>query len=300
MAWHPFRNVGLKVVAVGLGALLWFTVSGAQVDRIVPGVPVVYRNKPAALEMTDQTNFVDIHVRGLDSQLRNAQARDFEAQVDLTGSRAGSPTIVVRTDQVSSPFGIEVTQVDPGSVTAVLELAGSATVPVRPLVEGSPAAGFVVAHITSEPTTVLIHGPARRIASTTAATTDRVSIDGAKATVTASVSVGVKDSALRLHDSTTAKVVVSIEPAGDRLFAALRVAVRNLGPGVRATVEPAVVGVQVHGAQSLLGRLDARSVVPYIDVSGLGPGRYEVPVLIDLGGTIAAALRPASVTVTIN
>ena len=39
MAWHPFRNLGLKVVALLLGTLLWFTVSGQQVERTVTGVP---------------------------------------------------------------------------------------------------------------------------------------------------------------------------------------------------------------------------------------------------------------------
>ena len=101
MAWHPFRNFGLKIVALALGTLLWFTVSGQQADRTVTGVPVVYRNKPSALEITDQTELVDIHVRGLDSQLRNALPRDFEARVDLTGARAGTQTFVLRTDQVS-------------------------------------------------------------------------------------------------------------------------------------------------------------------------------------------------------
>lgn len=301
MAWHPFRNLGLKMVAIVLGSLLWFTVSGAQVDRTVTGVPVVYRNKPAGLEITEQTNVVDIHVRGLDSQLRSALPRDFEARVDLTGARAGPPQpIVVRTDQVSAPSGLEVTQVEPSTVTVLLELTGMVSVPVRPRVEGSPAPGFVVAQIVSEPATVTITGPARRIASTTVATTDRVSIDGAKTTVTANVSVGVKDGALRLRDATMARVVVTIEPAGDRLFAALKVSVRNLRPGARAVIEPAVVSVQVHGAQTVLGRLDARNVVPYVDVADLGPGRHELPVLIDMGGTIAAAARPATVTVIIN
>ena len=77
MAWHPFRNIGLKVVALVMGALLWFTVSGQQAERPIPDVPVVFVNKPDAFELTEQTTFVDIHVRGLDSQLRTVQARDF-------------------------------------------------------------------------------------------------------------------------------------------------------------------------------------------------------------------------------
>jgi YbbR domain-containing protein len=147
---------------------------------------------------------------------------------------------------------------------------------------------------------VAIIGPARRIANTTAATTDRVSIDGAKATVTQTVSVGVPDAALRLREPRTARVVVTIEPTGERRYSAVRVAVRNLPAGMHAAVEPAVVLVIVRGAESVLSRLDLRAVAPYIDVTGLGPGRYEVPVLLDLGGTFVPSVRPATVTVTIS
>ncbi len=301
MAWHPFRNFGLKVVALGLGTLLWFTVSGQQAERTVTDVPVVYRNNPAGLEITDQTKLVDIHVRGLDSQLRGALPRDFEARVDLAGASAGEQTFVLRTDQVSAPSGLEVTQVNPGSVVVLLETAGSANLPVRPLVEGTPSPGFVVSQIVADPPMVTVIGPAHRIASTRSATTDRVSIDGARSTVTETVGVGVPDSTLRLRESTTARVVVTIEPAGERFFAAVRVLIRNLAPGSRATVEPAVVSVFLRGAETLLARLDARSMGFFVDLTGLGPGTHEVPVLFDLGGRLTvASVRPASVIVTIN
>ena len=301
MAWHPFRNIGLKFVALGLGTLLWFTVSGQQAELTVVGVPVVYRNKPPNLEITEQTELVDIHVRGLDSQLRAALPRDFEARIDLTGARPGEQTFVLRTDQVLGPTGVEVTQVTPGSVSATLELSGSKTVEVNPAVDGSPAPGFVVSRIASDPAAVEIVGPAGRVAATTAATTDRVPINGARETVTQSVSVGVLDSALRLKDPTTARVTVTIEPSRERQFPSLGVAVKNQPLGAKATVEPGVVFVVLRGPETTLARLDARMIGPYVDVKGLAPGRYEVPVLFDLGGRITiATVRPATVTVIIN
>ena len=301
MAWHPFRNFGLKVVALFLGTLLWFTVSGQHAELTVVGVPVVYRNRPANFELTEQTEVVDIHVRGLDSVLRGALPRDFEARVDLADARVGPQNFVLRTDQVKGPPGVEVTQVTPGSVSATLELSGSKNVEVFPAVDGSPAPGFVVSGILSVPGSVEILGPARRVAATTTATTDRVAIDGARESVTQSVSVGVLDSALRLKQSTDARVTVTIEPSGERPFAAVRVAVKNLPAGTRATVEPNVVLVTVRGPQSMLARLDVRSIGPYVDVKGLGAGRYEVPVLFDLGGRLTIArVQPATVTVIIN
>jgi YbbR domain-containing protein len=301
MAWHPMRNLGLKLVALMLGALLWFTVSGQQAERTIPGVPVVYRNKPAGLEITDQTTFVEIHVRGLDNQLRTIQARDFEARVDLSGARPGPQHFAIRTDQVSSPLGLEVTQVEPGSVLAVLETAGAVSLPVRPQIEGTPAAGFVVSEVIVDPSSVIVVGPQRRISSTTSATTDRVAIEGASANVSANVSVGVSDASLRLREARTARVTVRIEKAGERLFATARVQLRNLEPGFRGTAEPAVVSVLVRGAQSLLARLDPTAIVPYVDVTGLGRGAHDVPVLVDSKGTLTfESIRPAQVTVNIK
>jgi YbbR domain-containing protein len=300
MAWHPFRNVGLKVVALVLGALLWFTVSGQQAERPVGDVPVVFVNKPDGFELTEQTSFVDIHVRGLDSQLRTIQARDFEARVDLKGARLGTQQIPLRTDQVNAPFGLEVTQVQPGAVMALLEVAGAASMNVVADVDGTPKQGFVVSETTVEPATVTVLGPQRRISPTSAATTDRVSIDGASSTVTASVKVGVADAALRLREPTTARVVVKIEPAGERTFAAARVAVRNLAQGLKAHVEPGVVSVVLRGGQSVLARLGPDAAEPYVDVTGLGPGRHEVPVFLDPVGRLTSTARPLSIIVIIN
>jgi len=300
MAWRPFRNVGLKVVALAMGTLLWFTVSGQQGERPVPDVPVVFLNKPSGLELSEQTSFVDIHVRGLDSQLRTIQARDFEARIDLTGARLGLQQIPIRTDQVNAPFGLEVTQVQPGAVSALLETSGAVNMNVVADVDGTPQQGFVVSETTVEPATVTVLGPQRRFGSTSAATTDKVSIDGASSTVTVNVKVGVADSALRLREPTTARVVVKIEPAGERMFAAARVAVRNLAQGLKAHVEPGVVSVLVRGGQSVLGRLGPDAAEPYVDVTGLGPGRHEVPVFLDPVGRLTSTARPATVTVIIT
>jgi YbbR domain-containing protein len=301
MAWHPFRNVGLKLIAVGLGVLLWFTVSGQQAERTIPGVPVVYRNTPQTIEITDQTRFVDIHVRGVDSQLRAVQPRDFEARIDLTGAKPGAQEFPLRIDQVTAPFGLEVTHVDPGSVMAVLDQAGSVTLPVRPDIEGQPASGFIVAEITVDPATVTVVGPMRRLSLASAATTDRVSIEGAAATVTQTVGVGVPDAALRLRDPRSARVVVRVEPARERVFLGVRLAIRHLDAGRRGTVEPSAVAVVLRGAAPVVDRLDVGMVAPHVDVAGLPRGRHEVPVHLDpIGGLTVVSIQPATVIVVIN
>ena len=121
MAWHPFRNIGLKLVALVMGTGLWFAVNGPRVDRVVTGVPVSYRNTPATLDLSKQTQFVDVHVRGVEGQVSILQPSEIQVSVDLSGRSDGVVEVPLRADQVAAPPGVEVVQVDPATVTLLLE-----------------------------------------------------------------------------------------------------------------------------------------------------------------------------------
>jgi YbbR domain-containing protein len=147
MAWHPFRNLGLKVVALVIGTGLWFAVNGPRVDRTVTGVPVSYRNTPANLDLSNQTQTVDVHVRGVEGQISLLQPGDLLVMVDLSGRLAGVIEVPIRADQVVAQSGVEIVQVEPATVTLLLESRDTAerTVPAVPITVRNrpPSAGQV-------------------------------------------------------------------------------------------------------------------------------------------------------------
>jgi len=212
MAWHPFRHAGLKAAALILGTLLWFTVSGNQIERRV-AVPVSYSNVPAALEMIgDQVDDATVHVRGDDNLVGGLAPGDLRVVIDLNDRHAGTNLIPLRTDHVIAPLGVEVLQVDPGAVTVTLEPTGRIEAPVEPTVEGQPAPGFHVKQVSVEPRTVAVFGPESRLKYPVSVVTDRISIDGRRTTVVQDVNVGVVDPQLRLRNPGTVRVTVRIEP----------------------------------------------------------------------------------------
>jgi len=84
MRWHPFRYFGLKVAAAGLAVLLWFIVSGQQVERSV-SVPVVYAHVPAGLQITGrQLQEVNVHIKGGYSQISQLGRTEVSVIADLT------------------------------------------------------------------------------------------------------------------------------------------------------------------------------------------------------------------------
>lgn len=210
MAWHPLRNLGLKTAALALGTLLWFTVSGHEIERRL-WVPVSYSNIPNPLEMTgDQIDEVSVHVRGGDNVVNQISQGDLRVIVNLSDAHSGTNLLPLRTDEVIAPLGVEVLQLDPGTVTVTLERSGEVSVPVHPNIEGQPPAGFALGAVTVQPATVSVRGPESRLKSPVSVVTERIMLDGHAGTFTQDVSVGVADAQLRLGDPRTVRVTVVI------------------------------------------------------------------------------------------
>jgi len=215
MAWRPFRNLGLKVAAIGLGALLWFTVSSQQTERSVR-VPVEYRNVPASLELTgDQTESVFVHLRGPENVISGLAPGDVRAVLDMKlATPVNRGTFPLRTDQVVAPPGAEVMWIEPQEVSFSLETIGVATVSVVPKVTGTPAAGYVRGRLTVDPATVDVLGPADQVGGLQSASTGAISIEGATAPVTATVGIEVPNATLRLRQPQKARVTIDITRGG--------------------------------------------------------------------------------------
>ena len=77
MAYHPFRHLGLKVLAIILASVLWFTVAGEHVVERSLRVPLAARNLPTSLEIVgDLPETVDVRVRGSSAQLSRLDTGD--------------------------------------------------------------------------------------------------------------------------------------------------------------------------------------------------------------------------------
>jgi YbbR domain-containing protein len=301
--YSPFRHLGLKLVAVTLAAMLWLIVAGDHLVERSMRVPLEFRNIPNELEIVgDPPTTVDVRLRGSSAQLARLEPREVVAVLDLTGARPGSRLFHLRNDEVRAPYGVEVSQVVPGTLALDLEKSGRRTVPVVPALDGEPAPGFVIGKVTSEPPMVEVAGPESRLKQLTGATTEPVTVDGKKEKFNDQVTVGITDSAVRLVQAQNARVTVDILPAPvERELAGVPVRMRNLGQGLRASVEPTLTRVTVRGHREALNDLRAGSIDAFVDLAGLGPGRYNLRVQVDPSQTFGvSSIDPAVVDVTIR
>jgi len=113
----------------------------------------------------------------------------------------------------------------------------------------------------------------------------------------------VVDSAVRLVQPQNATVVIEISPAPvEREVAGVPVRWRNLGQGLAAPrVTPAVTRVTVRGQRDVLAALRPDAVDAFVDLTGLGPGRYNLRVQVDPSQEFGLrAVAPSVVEVTIK
>ncbi len=305
MAYHPFRHLGLKVLAITLATVLWFTVAGEHVVERSLRVPLAVRNLSQSLEIVgDLPDTVDVRVRGSSAQLSRLDPGDVVAMLDLTTARTGARLFHLRTDEVRAPYGIDVAQVMPPSISLSLEKSTRRSVPIVPATDGDPAPGFVVGRISAEPSTVEVVGPESHVREVAAATTEPVEIDGKNERVRDVVTVGVGDSSVRLVEQPlSATVVIEILPAPiERDVAGVPVRFRNLAAGLGAPrITPAVVRVGIRGQREVLGRIRPDTIEAFVDLAGLGPGRYNLRVQVDPSEEVGVgAVSPSAVAVTIK
>ena len=303
MRYNPFRNLGLKILAVALSTVLWLTLAGEHIVERSLRVPLEFRNIPDALEIVGNApDSVDVRLRGSSAVLSRVQPGEIVAVIDLATARTGSRLFHIRADEVRAPYGVDVSQVVPATLALELEKSARRRVPVVPAIEGDPAPGFVVGRVTADPPSVEIVGPESRVRQVAEAITEPVSVKDAESRVRDGVTIGVVDSSVRLVQAQSAQVAVEIWPAPvERQVADVPVRYRNLGTGLRANLTPQLVRVSVRGAKDALAALRADSVEAFVDLAGLGSGRYNLRVQVEPSENFGVVqIDPAVVSVVIR
>ena len=94
MAYHPFRNLGLKFLSICIAALLWLVVAGERVVERVMRAPVEFQNLPAGLELVgNPPDTVEVRLRGSSGALSRMAAGDMAAVIDLRDGAAGPAAV---------------------------------------------------------------------------------------------------------------------------------------------------------------------------------------------------------------
>jgi YbbR domain-containing protein len=219
--------------------------------------------------------------------------------IDLSSARQGPRLFNVSGSDVRTPFGIEVMQVSPSSLTIHFERSASKVVPIVPALDGLPADGYVIDDVTVTPPTVEIVGPQSAIQNLKDATTEPVTVTDATGYVADTVTVGVVDPSLRLRAPLNAHVGIKVAPAPmEWAVAQIPVQIRNAtGP---IEVVPTRITVRVRGSRATM-KSGADAFTASVDVAGLQRGQYQLPVqVVPPAGIGVTGVEPEQLVVRVR
>ena len=276
-----------------------------QLDPLVRRqVPVVVDRGPIPSGLTVQEpelSATSVTVSGPESIVALVTAARARVIVQPTGIDVDEQVDLVAVDgagNVVSPVDVE-----PASVRVRIRVGSqlqTRTLPLRPTVTGSPAAGWEVASISVVPAAILVEGEADALASLARIDTLPVSIADARADVGATVEFSLP-AGVSVLGGTSARVTVTIRPvSGTRTFS-----VGIVPTGARGDREYAfsvgTVTVVLGGPLGDLDALDAATLVVSADVSQLGVGTSSVQLrLVAPNGLTLVSISPGTVDVTVT
>jgi len=272
MARFAIRQIGLKLLSIGVATLLWLVVTGDPVVERTMRVGLELQRAPDGLELVGAVpDTVAVRVRGPASRLSGLAPADVSAVVDLDGVRAGRRLFPLTPAQVTVPFGVDVMQVTPPALPLAFEATASAVVPVRPRVEGTPVPGHSVTNVSVTPSQVRVEGPESVVRSLTEVFTEVVSVERATSLVREAVTIDTSESALRLTGGATAVVTITIAAdTTERTLTGVPIHLRGRATG---QLMPAEAAVTIQGAGEIVRELAAADITLFVDVPGGMPAR---------------------------
>lgn len=175
----------------------------------------------------------------------------------------------------------------------------SKTLPVNPVIAGTPAVGYQVASVAINPVIVTVVGDANALALLSKVDTLPVSVGGATSAVNQTVGLSLPDGVSALAEATITVTVAIAPDVATRDYSAGLVLSGARDDRTYALSTGSVL-VTLGGPVASLDVLDPRSFAVVIDVNGLGLGSHKVKVTVSLPADVQlVAVSPAQVTVTV-
>jgi len=220
MAQRPalLRNLGLKILALGIALLVWFVLSAQRRERISERS---YRIALSVVNIPMRTIIasavpptVDVRVRGPFTALRQVDPDKIEAVIDLQGATRGERLYRLAPEDINVAPEIEVIAISPAEVRIVLDAVSEKVIPIAPNVTGTPAAGYAVGDVSVEPRSARIAGPSAVLAKMMSVSTDPISISERSTTFSVPATVVADAPGVRVREGQIVTVTVHLHPTG--------------------------------------------------------------------------------------
>jgi YbbR domain-containing protein len=213
---YVLHNLGLKILSLLLAGGLWFLISpDEQPAEVAVRAPIVFQHVPPNLEISsDSIPEAQIRVHGPERVIRQLQANEVHAEIDLADAKPGERTYDLTSQLVRHPSDVQVGPVIPSQLHLAFDTRSSREVEVHPRVTGNFADGEQIVKVEADPPRIRITGPRHHVENVDSATTDPVDATGTRGSAVFTTNVYVPDPLVQVVQTTSIRVTVLVQKVG--------------------------------------------------------------------------------------
>ncbi|MFQ5508602.1 MAG: YbbR-like domain-containing protein [Leptospirillia bacterium] len=206
------RNMGLKVLSVGLALCVWIYVNSQGQETFNFAVPIEPVGLPEDMVLTHiSETSADVRLTGRESDLSPITIRHIHAYLDLSHVQEGEQWIALGVDDVSISRPVEVAQIMPRQVRVRIEPRVTRTLKVVADVVGSPPEGIDIARITVEPAEVTASGGAKALRGLSRIRTQPIDLSEIVSSIRRETRLDLGGRDLEIKDGSSVYVTINVQ-----------------------------------------------------------------------------------------
>ncbi len=276
------HNWFLKTLALVFGVAAWWYASDYVYETVIRTVPIELKIVDGMTVKSIDPSEIKVTLKYPRQQMTSVEAR--ETELKIIHDQSGVDTLGTvffdledRDLQRSSDF--REVEFDPVRISAELDRLGEKVLPVKVDYRGSVRRGYRVVEARANPSEVKVAGPAGILEGMSEITTEPINLKGQQTTFTdPAVLRPLSAFARESLPEVTVTVVIGRE-LKERVFEKVRVDIlRNVIRFDQLRLEPREIDLYLKGPESIMDNLTVSALRVYVDIIGLEPGTWELPL----------------------
>ena len=302
--WYK-HNPGLKLISLLVAIIIWFWASSQIYIRSSKMVPVTLRlaNGMVVKRISPPRVQVILEAPKELGRIKEIDSREITIVHDLQETRqAGRVVFNLTARDVKVPYRNRVVSVNPSRITAEVDRLTDKVLPIKVLTWGRPRLGYRVSSKTAMPPEVRVPGPESLLKKMQAIKTRPIQVTGRSNSFDIKVDLEPVGS---YSPARLEPVEVSVEIKTDLRRSKLEdifiAVLKDKRQTQQIDIDPSRVIVYLKGTGTIIDSLAPADVKAYVDVIGLAPGGYELPLQCKLPSGVALERTvPETIKVTLG
>jgi len=210
------ENWMLKFISLAFAVVLWFFVMGESRMEVTHVAPLEYENLAEELMIASEVpTSASIRISGPRALQVNLSPSDISLSIDLQGLSAGVTSFKRLEESLNIPTGLKITRISPSYVDVKLERVRDRDVPVRVVLVGEPALGFLVKSVKSVPDKITVSGAESELKGVSEVVTEGIDLSNVQESFSQVVAISYIGNYTDLKETKTVEVQVVLQPDPD-------------------------------------------------------------------------------------